>query len=143
MTPQQKCVIRDTWQRVGALGDAAAALFYDRLFETNPSLRPLFSSADMAAQRAKLIQALALVVASFDRLESLVPTLHALGRRHARYGVREEHYRQVGAALLWTLERGLGDAWSEEAEEAWSQAYAFVSGVMSTAAQAEDGQAAG
>lgn len=143
MTPQQKRVIRESWQRVSAIGDAAATLFYERLFEINPALRPLFATTDMASQRTKLLQALALVVAGLDRLETLVPTLQTLGRRHADYGVRKEHYQQVGAALLWTFERGLGADWNEEAEEAWAQAYALVSGVMSTAHQVEEGQAAG
>ncbi|HMA15065.1 MAG TPA: globin domain-containing protein, partial [Kiloniellaceae bacterium] len=70
-----------------------------------------------------------------DRLDSLVPVLEDLGRRHVGYGVRKQHYRTVGAALLWTLERGLGAAWSDEAEEAWAQAYAIVSGIMSAAAE--------
>lgn len=135
MTPQQKRVIRDTWQRVSALGEPAAELFYDRLFAIDPALAPLFAKSDMKAQRAKLLQALAFVVAGLDRLDSLVPVLEDLGRRHVAYGVRKQHYRAVGAALLWTLERGLGTAWSDEAEEAWAQAYAIVSGIMSAAAE--------
>jgi hemoglobin-like flavoprotein len=135
MTPVQKHTIRITWQRVGAIGDAAAALFYDRLFEVDPSLRPLFAKTEMTAQRGKLLQALALVVASLDRLETLVPILEQLGRRHVSYGVRKQHYQSVGSALLWTLERGLGADWTREAEEAWAQAYALVSGIMSAAAE--------
>lgn len=133
MTPEQKQLIRDSWQRVGAIGDAAAALFYDRLFEIDPSTRPLFDKADMKTQRGKLLQALAMVVAGLDRLESMVPALEQLGRRHVDYGVRRHHYDSVGAALLWTFERGLGDAWTAEAEAAWVRAYAIVSGVMATA----------
>lgn len=135
MTPQQKHAIGESWRRVSTIGDAAATLFYERLFETNPALRPLFDTTDMASQRAKLLQALALVVASLDRLESLAPTLQTLGRRHAGYGVRKEHYHQVGAALLWTLEQGLGDDWTEAAADAWTQAYALVSGIMLSAAE--------
>ena len=130
MTPEQKRLIRETWERVGAIGDAAAALFYERLFEIDPTAKALFAGADMTAQRGKLLQALALVVASLDRLDGLVPTLEELGRRHVTYGVRKTHYRSVGAALLWTFERGLGDAWTGEAEDAWAQAYALVSGIM-------------
>lgn len=133
MTPQQKRVIRETWRRVSALGEPAAELFYGRLFAIDPELAPLFAGRDMKAQRAKLLQALAFVVAGLDRLDSLVPMLEDLGRRHAGYGVRKQHYRTVGAALLWTLERGLGADWSDEAEEAWAQAYAIISGIMSTA----------
>lgn len=137
MTPEQKQLIRDSWQRVGAIGDAAAALFYDRLFEIDPSTRALFDKADMKAQRGKLLQALAMVVAGLDRLDSMVPALEQLGRRHLVYDVRKSHYRSVGAALLWTLERGLGDAWTDETEAAWAQAYVIVSGVMAGAAEAE------
>lgn len=135
MTPQQKRVIRHTWQRVGAIGDVAAGLFYERLFEINPELRTLFVATDMRAQRAKLLQALGMVVASLDRLDALVPVLETLGRRHVDYGVLEEHYRQVGAALLWTLECGLGDDWTAEAEDAWTDAYACVCGIMMGAAE--------
>ncbi|MGD1879671.1 MAG: globin family protein [Kiloniellaceae bacterium] len=135
MTPEQKQLLRDTWSAVGAMGDTAAALFYDRLFEIDPTVRPLFAGADMTAQRGKLLQALALVVAALDRLDSMVPALEELGRRHLTYGVRKRHYRSVGAALLWTFERGLGDAWTQEAEEAWAQAYAIVSAIMAAAAE--------
>lgn len=133
MTPEQKHLIRETWHRVGAIGDAAAALFYDRLFEIEPSVRPLFDKADMKAQRGKLLQALAMVVAGLDRLDTMVPVLEQLGRRHVGYGVRRRHYDSVGAALLWTFERGLGDAWTPETAGAWADAYALVSGVMATA----------
>jgi len=133
MTPEQKRLIRESWQKVEAIGDAAAALFYDRLFEIDPSTRPLFNGIDMTTQRGKLLQALAMVVAGLDRLDSMVPVLEELGRRHVGYGVRRHHYRSVGAALLWTLEHGLVDAWTSEAEDAWAQAYALVSGVMATA----------
>ena len=133
MTPEQKQLIRDTWQQVGAIGDAAAVLFYDRLFEIDPSTRPLFVGIEMKAQRGKLLQALAMVVAGLDRLDSMIPALEELGRRHVTYGVRRNHYRSVGAALLWTLEHGLAGAWTTEVEDAWAQAYATVSGVMATA----------
>ncbi len=135
MTPEQKQLIRETWERLGAIGDAAAALFYERLFEIDPTAKALFAQADMKEQRGKLLQALGLVVASLDRLDSLVPTLEELGRRHVGYGVRKRHYKSVGSALLWTFDRGLGDGWTSEAEDAWAQAYALVSGVMCAAAE--------
>ncbi|MGF1592144.1 MAG: globin family protein [Kiloniellaceae bacterium] len=134
MIPEQKQLIRDTWQRVAAIGDPAAVLFYDRLFEIDPSTRPLFAGVEMKSQRGKLLQALALLVASLDRLDSIAPVLEDLGRRHVGYGVREAHYASVGAALLWTFERGLGDAWTPEAADAWAEAYGLVAGIMSTAA---------
>jgi hemoglobin-like flavoprotein len=135
MRPEQKDLIRKTWQRLEAIGDPAAELFYERLFEADPSLRALFARSDLIAQRAKLLQALALVVASLDRLESLVPVLEELGRRHVAYGVHKGHYTLVGAALLWTFARSLGNDWTRDAEEAWAQAYALVSGIMAAAGE--------
>jgi hemoglobin-like flavoprotein len=135
MTPEQKEILRQTWQAVTPIADAAAQLFYDRLFEIDPSTRPLFARADMPAQRAKLIEALGLVIGGLDRVENLVPTLEALGRRHAGYGVAEAQYDTVGAALLWTLEQGLGPAWTPEAAaEAWESAYTLVATTMRRAA---------
>lgn len=138
MTPDQKNLIRQTWQRMESVGDPAAALFYERLFEADPSLPALFLRTDMASQRRKLLQALGLVVDSLDRLDSLVPVLEELGRRHVTYGVRKGHYTLVGSALLWTFARSLGDGWTRDAEEAWAQAYALVSGIMYGAAEAAE-----
>jgi nitric oxide dioxygenase len=135
MTPEQKLLIRRTWEEVATAGDAVAALFYERLFEIDPSLELLFTRGDMAAQRAKLLRALALAVASLDRLQALEPTLAELGRRHVGYGVRRHHYKVVGAALLWTLRRALGEGWTHEVADAWSEVYALVSGIMIAAAE--------
>ncbi len=135
MTPEKKLLIRRTWEQAAAAGETVAVLFYDRLFEIDPSLELLFVRSDMAAQRAKLLRALALAVASLDRLEDLEPTLAELGRRHVGFGVRRHHYKVVGAALLWTLRRALGEAWSHEVEDAWGEVYALVSGIMVSAAE--------
>jgi hemoglobin-like flavoprotein len=135
MTPERKLLIRRTWEQAAAGGDAVAELFYARLFEIDPTLELLFARSDMAAQRAKLLRALALAVASLDRLEALEPTLAELGRRHVGYGVRSHHYKVVGAALLWTLRRALGDAWTHDVEDAWTEVYALVSGIMISAAK--------
>jgi nitric oxide dioxygenase len=112
------------------IADTAATLFYDRLFEIDPSTRPLFQSADMPAQRKKLVQALAFVVGSIDQLGAVVPALADLGRRHVHYGVADQHYASVGAALLWTLEQGLGERWSPEVRDAWGAAYQLIAEVM-------------
>lgn len=135
MTTEKKLLVRRTWEQAAAAGEAVAVLFYDRLFEIDPTLERLFAHSDMAAQRAKLLRALALAVASLDRLEALEPTLAELGRRHVGYGVRRHHYEVVGAALLWTLRRALGEAWTREAEDAWTEVYALVSGIMIAAAE--------
>jgi hemoglobin-like flavoprotein len=125
--------VKQTWQKVAPAADAAARLFYDRLFEIDPTTRPLFQSSNLTEQRGKLIQALSMVVAGLDHLDTLVPTLAELGRRHARYGVTEGHYDSVGAALLWTLEQGLGSAWTPQVKAAWSGAYALLANVMRAA----------
>ena len=145
MTPRQIELIRTSWTAVEPIADVAATLFYDRLFEADPAIRRLFRSTDMAAQRKNLIQTLTVVVRSLDRLEQIVPAVQALGRRHGGYGVRPAHYDMVGAALLWTLEQGLGDAFTPELGEAWAEAYSILATVMIEAAEAaelEEGAAA-
>jgi hemoglobin-like flavoprotein len=135
MTPEQAKIVRETWRRVVPVADAAAALFYERLFEIDPTTRPLFAGVDLAAQRKKLVHVLGTAVAGLDRLDALMPALEELGRRHREYGVVGSHYDSVGAALLWALERGLAPAWTAEARTAWTQAYALLSGVMRRAAR--------
>jgi hemoglobin-like flavoprotein len=135
MTPEQTKIVRDTWRRIVPIADTAAALFYERLFEIDATTRPLFDDVDLAAQRKKLVHVLGAAVAGLDRLDALVPVLEELGRRHLDYGVVESHYDSVGAALLWTLERGLALAWTAEAKTAWTQAYGLLSGVMRRAAR--------
>jgi hemoglobin-like flavoprotein len=134
MTPAQVDMIRTSWTAVEPIGDVAATLFYDRLFELDPALRRLFARTDMAQQKKILIQTLTVVVRSLDRLDQLVPAIEALGRRHAGYGVRAEHYETVGAALLWTLGQGLGDGFTPELEAAWTEAYTTLASVMIGAA---------
>lgn len=142
MTPQQQDLIRASWASVAPIADDAARLFYDRLFELDPSLRPMFAHTDMAGQRKVLMQTLAVVVKSIDRLETLVPAVEALGRRHVGYGVRPGHYATVGRALLDTLETGLGGAFTPAVREAWSEAYTLLAGVMLAASDARDAIAA-
>jgi hemoglobin-like flavoprotein len=130
MTPSQVELIRASWTAVEPIQDVAATLFYDRLFELDPSLRRLFRRTDMAQQKKILIQTLTVVVKSLDRLDQLVPAIEALGRRHAGYGVRETHYDTVGEALLWTLGQGLGDGFTPELRDAWTEAYTTLASVM-------------
>jgi hemoglobin-like flavoprotein len=134
MSPEQMTLIRDTWRQVGPIADTAAALFYDRLFELDPDVRVLFRGTDMARQHAALVQAITAVVDGLDRFDKLVPNIEALGRRHNAYGVTDRHYDTVGEALLWTLEKGLGDAWTPEAADAWTEAYGAISHIMRNAA---------
>jgi hemoglobin-like flavoprotein len=113
--------------------DDAAALFYRRLFEIDPSLQQMFRG-DMTAQRQKLMQMLTAAVKGLPRLDRLVPVVEDLGRRHAGYGVIDEHYDTVGAALLWTLEKGLGSAFTPEVKDAWTTVYSILASTMKNAA---------
>ena len=138
MTPHARQLVRTSWEQLEPVGEIAAALFYGRLFELDPSLRHLFRG-NLAEQGRKLMQALAMVVRGLDRLEQLVPAVEALGRRHGAYGVEDAHYETVSAALLWTLERGLGRAYTPAVRDAWSEAYWLVAEVMKRAAAGAPG----
>jgi hemoglobin-like flavoprotein len=137
MTPTEIDLIRASWSSVEPIADTAAGLFYGRLFELDPAIERLFRRTDMAAQRKILMQTLTVVVKSLDKLDQLVPAVQALGRRHAGYGVREEHYATVGAALLWTLQHGLGDSFTPPVRAAWAEAYGILASVMIEAAAVE------
>jgi len=134
MSPDQKALIQESWRHVVPIADTAATLFYDRLFEIDPDLRALFDGVDLADQRKKLIQALAMTVSALDDIDRLAPILAALGRRHADYGVTYAHYETVGAALLWTLETGLADHWNDDLAAAWQAAYWAIADIMRGAA---------
>jgi hemoglobin-like flavoprotein len=114
---------------VRPIADTAASLFYTRLFELDPALQHLFHG-DMREQGRKLMGMLAFVIGNLDRPDTLLPAVSALAERHQAYGVQSGHYQTVGVALLWTLERGLGDAFTVEVREAWTAAYQILSEVM-------------
>jgi len=141
MTPTDIDLIRASWSGVEPIADTAASLFYGLLFELDPAIERLFRRTDMAAQRKILMQTLTVVVKSLDRLDQIVPAVQALGRRHAGYGVREAHYATVGAALLWTLEQGLGEAFTPPVREAWATAYGILASVMIDAARTDASEA--
>ncbi|MBR0654756.1 globin family protein [Plastoroseomonas arctica] len=134
MTPAEKDHVRASFALVEPIAAQAGALFYGRLFELDPSLRPLFRG-DMAEQSAKLMAMIATVTKNLDNPGVLVPAVQSLGKRHAGYGVQDSHYATVGAALIWTLGQGLGDKFTPEVEGAWVTAYTFLSGVMQEAAR--------
>jgi len=133
ITPTQKRLVQDSFGLVVPIAPTAAALFYQRLFEIDPALRPMFKG-DIGEQGKKLMQALALAVKSLDRPEALMPVLQDLGRRHARYGVTDAHYDTVGAALIWTLEKGLGERFTADVRGAWVAVYQVVATTMKVAA---------
>lgn len=134
VTPAQKALVQNSFASIATIADDAAVLFYGRLFELDPSLRQMFRS-DMAEQRRKLMQMLTAAVKGLDRLEQLVPVVKDLGRRHAAYGVADAHYETVGAALLWTLEVGLGRAFTAEVRDAWAAVYGLLATTMKDAAR--------
>jgi hemoglobin-like flavoprotein len=134
MTPEQAGIVQASWQKVVPIADTAATLFYDRLFEIDPTTRPLFRDETLPEQKRKLVLMLNTVVNGLTRPADIVPAAEALARRHVGYGVDPRQYDSVGAALLWTLRQGLAEEWSDEAEEAWTAAYTLLSGVMRRAA---------
>jgi hemoglobin-like flavoprotein len=129
MTPDQVKLVQQSFAKVAPISETAAVLFYDRLFEIAPSVKSMFP-ADMTEQRKKLMMMLAAVVNGLGNLESILPAASALATRHVSYGAKPEHYPVVGAALLWTLEKGLGDGWTREVADAWTAAYGTLSGFM-------------
>ena len=139
MNREQTRLVQESFEKVVPIADAAAALFYGRLFDLDPKLESLFKG-DMVEQGRKLMQMIGVAVKSLDRLQQVLPAVCALGARHAGYGVREKDYDTVGRALIWTLKKGLGDDFTPEVEAAWAEVYAALAGVMK-AAQAEAAQA--
>jgi len=129
MTPDQVTLVQDSFAKVAPIADQAASLFYNRLFEIAPEVKPLFHG-DMADQRKKLMTTLGVVVRGLSDLPAILPAASKLAKQHVVYGVEPVHYAPVGAALLWTLEKGLGDAWTAPVAEAWTAAYATLSDFM-------------
>jgi hemoglobin-like flavoprotein len=129
MTPDQVKAIQESFAKVAPIAGQAAELFYGRLFEIAPAVKPLFRG-DMNEQGRKLMATLAVVVNGLSNLETVLPAASALAKRHVAYGVKAADYEPVGAALLWTLERGLGEHWTPELADAWGAAYGVLSGFM-------------
>ncbi len=129
MTPEQKILVTESWNKVLPIKETAAELFYGRLFEVYPEVKPYFKG-DMKEQGAKLMTMLHTAVSSLDNLEGLIEPLKQLGARHVKYGVKNEDYDKVGDAFIWTLEQGLGDDFNEEVRQAWLITYTTVATVM-------------
>lgn len=133
MNERQVELVQATFRLVQPIAADAARLFYARLFELDPTLRPLFKH-DLSEQGNKLMTALAFVVRGLRAPHVILPVVRDLGRRHAAYGVRDDHYATVGEALLWTLERGLGETFTPEVRGAWAAAYTLLADEMKLAA---------
>ncbi|WP_027165687.1 globin family protein [Mesorhizobium sp. WSM3224] len=135
MTPDQIKLVQESFREVVPIRETAAALFYEKLFAIDGSLKALFRETDMRKQGAKLMAALGFVVHGLSRAETIVPAIQDLARRHVGYGVEEHHYPTVGQALIDTLEAGLGEAFTPQVREAWTEAYSLLAGVMIAAAR--------
>ena len=133
MTPEQVTMVQSSFEKVAPIADKAADIFYDRLFEIAPEVRPMFA-ADMSRQKEVLMQTLGTAVQNLHQVETILPVVKELGVKHLGYGVKDEHYDTVGAALLYTLEKGLGDDWNDDLKAAWAETYGTVAGVMKDAA---------
>ena len=142
MDKQTVALVQDSWARVEPMAAAAGTLFYTNLFAAAPELQALFKG-DMVAQATKLMQMISVAVGKLDQLDALVPVLQQLGQRHAGYGVVPAHYAVVGAALLNTLDQGLGPAFTPETRQAWTEVYGMMARVMVDAAPANATGAAG
>ena len=129
MTPSQIDLVQSSFAKVAPIAETAAGLFYERLFEIAPEVRPLFNR-DMKEQGRKLMATLGLVINGLKNLDAILPAARSLATKHVSYGVRAEHYQPVGDALIWTLEKGLGSAFTPEVRHAWLAAYATLSGAM-------------
>lgn len=135
MTPEQIILVKTTWAQVVPIKEKAAELFYGKLFEMDPAVKPLFKT-DTVEQGRKLMMAINTVVNSLDKIDTMVPIIQDMGRRHVGYGVKAQHYDTVGAALLWTLGAGLGPAFTPDVKDAWTTAYTLLATVMKEAAEA-------
>jgi len=131
MTPEQVTAVKSTWESVKPISEKAAELFYGKLFELDPSLKPLFKTGDMKEQGRKLMATIGVAVSSLDRLDEILSTVQALGNKHThQYKVPDSSYKTVGQALLWTLGQGLGDAFTDDVKEAWTLTYTTLADVM-------------
>jgi nitric oxide dioxygenase len=131
ITSEQIELVQSSFNQVLPIADVAGELLYGRIFELAPEARALFGE-DIRSQARKTMAAVKLAVEGLGRLEEVAPYLIKLGARHVRYGVRPEHFEVVGGALLWTLEQGLGEAFTPDVREAWVEAWNIVSGAMLT-----------
>ena len=132
MTPNQIKLVQTSFAQVAPIAATAADLFYGRLFEIAPQVRAMFPD-DLREQKKKLMAMLGTAVGNLHKLETILPAVKDLGQRHKGYGVTAAHYAPVGAALLWTLEKGLGPDFTPEVKAAWTETYTALAGVMTAA----------
>ncbi len=142
MIQRQIELVKSTWSAVAAMDHVVVGgLFYSRLFEIAPQLKSMFHNP-IPEQSKKLLAMMNYVIAKLDKLDDIVDEVAKLARKHIQYGVQPEHYTIVGNALLWTLEKGLGDNWNEEVKNAWTECYIILSGAMIAATEVNSQKAA-
>ena len=133
LTARQIELVQNTWGFVLTNTKEAREIFYDRLFTIDPSLRSLFKT-DVQSQSALLIGMISFAVKKLNNIGEIVADVKALGVRHKNYNVKAEHYGTVAEALLWTLEKGLGEQWNEETKTAWVEVYTLLATTMQAGA---------
>ncbi len=134
MTTEQIKLIKKSWRIFKAISPGVVGdVFYTKLFTDTPSLRKLFTN-DMEVQYKKLIEMLHVIVIRLDNLDEMTDAIKDMAIRHVGYGVRPAHYKLVGNALLWTLQEGLGDEWTPEVKNAWTECYSMLADTMIQAA---------
>jgi hemoglobin-like flavoprotein len=137
MTEEQIALVKNSWKMfrkidAGLIGD----VFYSKFFFENPKLRQMFPSS-MEHQYKKLIEMLSVIISKLDRLDNITDDIKAMALRHEGYGVKPQHYRLLGNALLWTMERGLGNDWNDKVKEAWFACYTKIAETMIAAIRKE------
>jgi hemoglobin-like flavoprotein len=137
VSPTQIQLVQSTWHQLMPIENEAARVFYERLFEMDPTVRRLFKTSDMREQGRRLTAMITLAVEGLSQLENVVPAVRDMGKRHAGYGVKDEHYDTVGLALIWTLEHGLGDDFTPQVRDAWIDVYTLLADTMKQAAALE------
>mgnify|MGYP000280103272 CR=1 FL=1 len=138
MTEKQIALVQDSFAKVAPISAVAADIFYNRLFEIDPTLKPLFKT-DIKEQGKKLMSMIGIAVKGLNNLDALIPAVQDLGKRHVGYGVTSDHYDTVADALLYTLEKGLGENWTPDVKDAWLETYTVLSNTMKEAAYAKAG----
>jgi hemoglobin-like flavoprotein len=134
MNAEQIALIQASFDQLAPVAEEMAASFYRRLFELDLTLQPLFQH-DIDLQGRKFMTMLVVVVRGLDALDRLLPDVENLGRRHVAYGVYNDHYQTVEAALLWAIQDRLGSHWTPAIGEAWAAAYRLLADTMQRAAR--------
>ena len=122
--------LENSFDLIAPRGEELVDVFYARLFETAPAVKPLFARTDLQKQKAMLLATLVLLRKSLRDLEAIAPKLRQLGARHVAYGALPEHYPVVAEVMLASMAEVDGDAWTQDIEAAWAGALGLVATAM-------------